>query len=104
MALESRSKKEGTQEHEGKFCERYHARKTSEFAVARMVELFSRRRPNRSRAFLGRLSCFERLESGPCGLCPDSRRVGRGRDADSGGSGEWRSASQTDRAGGGPPC
>src|SRR5258707_2911362 len=51
-----------------------------------MVELFSRRRANRSRAFLGRLSCFEWMESGPCGLCPDFRRFGRGRDADSGGA------------------
>src|SRR6267154_6254514 len=92
----------GAREHEGKFCERYHARKTAEFAVARMAEFLSRRRANRSWALLGRLSRFERMESGPCGLCPDFRRFGRGRDADSRGSGDRRSASQAGIACGEP--
>src|SRR6266404_2585071 len=67
-----------------------------------MAELFSRRRANRPRTFLGRLSCFERMESGPCGLRADVRRFGGGRDPDSGGSGDRRSAPQTGIAWGEP--
>src|SRR5260221_6183731 len=85
--------------HERRFGEQSPARTAAEFAIAPMAELFSRRRANRSRAFLGRLSRFERMAAGPRGFCPDLWRFGYCRDADSGRSGDRRTASQTDAAG-----